>query len=607
MLLSQGYAATDLTRFDAFFFHLKNLELSKAKDDLATIPQNEIAKVLESLVDLMYDAGQNRVEEYYNLSPSNLSDLTICLELLLKGYKDLYYHSTQTSSYQHFSEGYVLAKKMGYEPLERQFLLGLLELYHSEILQSNQQYASYLLDFENLIIDDIDRFWFLLYNSILDSKTISEIDKLSSSSLDELTHLVSNTTSLSNELLTKFYYEKGVYYGFDNNYEEARSYYAKVIPNAKKPFLKYMVFGSFLRLGVLASEEDDLNAALRLMDSASTYINKRDTLKSAFYIDRYKAEFYARSKQFDSAYSFLDKSLVAEYQLQYRKNSLEISRMNVLYETEKKERQLLQEKQRTKQNQNFLTVALAIIVLGSMIAILLQKNNSKKQRLAEQEHEIQKQKIETLLKEQELLSIDAMVEGQEKERQRVANELHDDLGSLMATAKLHFDGIAIDRKDTSLNTLGKLLEQAYEKVRGIAHSKNSGVMANEGLIPALKKMTRLISETSKISIEVEDFGLQERMENSLELTMFRIIQELTTNIIKHAEATKGSIHLTQHENSLNILIEDNGVGFDLSEVKTHKDGIGIYNIERRIEHLGGNFTIDSSLGKGTTIIIDIPI
>jgi signal transduction histidine kinase len=97
------------------------------------------------------------------------------------------------------------------------------------------------------------------------------------------------------------------------------------------------------------------------------------------------------------------------------------------------------------------------------------------------------------------------------------------------------------------------------------------------------------------------------MENSLELTIFRIIQELITNIVKHAEATVGSIQFTKHEKSLNILIEDNGKGFKLSKIETSSEGIGLYNIEKRIEYLEGNFTIDSTLGKGTSIIIDIPL
>ena len=227
--------------------------------------------------------------------------------------------------------------------------------------------------------------------------------------------------------------------------------------------------------------------------------------------------------------------------------------------------------------------------------------------MAEKEALLKQERVDNLLKEQELVSIDAMIEGQEKERQRVANELHDDLGSLMATIKLHFDNSKVSKKDPALQNAQKLLEEAYQKVRGMAHSKNSGVMSDQGLLPAIKKMAKVITETNALKVSVEDFGMGDRLENSLELNLFRMVQELVANTIKHAEATQVNIQLTQHEDNLNIIIEDNGKGFDRSKVDTSKTGMGLTTIEKRVEHLEGNFTVDSILGKGTSILIDIPV
>ena len=132
-------------------------------------------------------------------------------------------------------------------------------------------------------------------------------------------------------------------------------------------------------------------------------------------------------------------------------------------------------------------------------------------------------------------------------------------------------------------------------------------MSNQGLLPAIQKMARTISETNALEVTVEDFGLGERMENSLELMIFRMIQELVANAIKHAKATKVDIHLTQHEKSLNIIVADNGKGFDRTKLGPDPTGIGLTNVEKRVEHLEGSFTIDSVLGKGTSILIDIPV
>ena len=118
-------------------------------------------------------------------------------------------------------------------------------------------------------------------------------------------------------------------------------------------------------------------------------------------------------------------------------------------------------------------------------------------------------------------------------------------------------------------------------------------------------MAATTSASNQLQIEVIDHGLDQRLENSLELTIFRIVQELVTNIIKHAEATEAAIHITNHEDSLNIMVEDNGKGFDTKAIaKQH--GMGIHSIDKRIDNLGGTVTIESEINKGTTVIIDIP-
>ncbi|PTX59543.1 hypothetical protein C8N46_109132 [Kordia periserrulae] len=253
----------------------------------------------------------------------------------------------------------------------------------------------------------------------------------------------------------------------------------------------------------------------------------------------------------------------------------------------------------------YLTIALALLALVIISAYLLQKNTRKKQLLAEQAKDLEAQKVENLLQEQELASIDAMIEGQEKERKRIAEDLHDDLGALMATINLHLENVGSENSPNALSKTKSLLAEAYDKIRNLSHVKNAGVIANEGLLVAVKNMASKISSANKIDIEVIAHGLENRLENSLELSLFRTIQELITNCIKHAEATKATIQLTQFENSLNIIVEDNGKGFDTHTIK--EKGIGLNNIKKRIQHLEGTFTIDSTVGKGTTIILDIQI
>ena len=111
---------------------------------------------------------------------------------------------------------------------------------------------------------------------------------------------------------------------------------------------------------------------------------------------------------------------------------------------------------------------------------------------------------------------------------------------------------------------------------------------------------------NKIIFNVIPSGLNKRIDNTVELLLFRIIQELATNCIKHAQASEVNIYINQYDNEINVMVEDNGKGFTKETNKT-TDGIGLKNMERKIEQLSGSFTIDSKLGKGTTIIIDLPL
>ena len=111
----------------------------------------------------------------------------------------------------------------------------------------------------------------------------------------------------------------------------------------------------------------------------------------------------------------------------------------------------------------------------------------------------------------------------------------------------------------------------------------------------------------QLTVDVYDFGLTERIDNSLEINIFRIIQELVTNVIKHANATEANISITQLDKKINIIVEDNGKGFYARDMVLKDNGMGLSSIEKRVEHLEGSMDIDSTLGKGTNIIIDIPV
>jgi signal transduction histidine kinase len=302
-----------------------------------------------------------------------------------------------------------------------------------------------------------------------------------------------------------------------------------------------------------------------------------------------------------------------EYKIGFQSNAFQSTALSVENKTAEKEKQLIISNQKKKQNRNIAFGLGGGLIGVSLIGFLLFKNTKRKQLIAEQEREIEIQKKEKILKDQELNTIDAMIEGQEKERQRLASDLHDSVGATLSAARLQFEHLCkykgsgtLKNEDELYTKTGKLLEQVYQEIRSMAHLKNSGVIATKGLLPAIQKLARNASTPGGLQIEVDDFGLSVKIENSLEISIFRVIQELITNIIKHAQATEATISITQHEDSLSIIVEDNGLGFDVKK-SIDKDGMGLSSIEKRIEHLEGSMEVDSNLGKGTNILIDIPI
>ena len=292
-----------------------------------------------------------------------------------------------------------------------------------------------------------------------------------------------------------------------------------------------------------------------------------------------------------------------------------VSEYEAKYQTAEKEKKILQQQteiaKKKRQQRNLWIGGIITLLFGSIFGFLVYKNTKRKQRIAEQERELEIQKTEKILKEQELTTIDAMIAGQEKERQRLASDLHDSVGATLSAARLQFEHLEkhrnkLENEEELFTKTGKLLEEAYQEVRTMAHAKNSGVIAKKGLLPAVEKLARNASGASKLTIEVQDFGLTERIDNTLEITIFRIIQELVTNIIKHANASEASISLTQHDTTLSIIVEDNGKGFN-PRTMNDKDGMGLSSIEKRVEHLEGSMEVDSTPGNGTNILIDIPI
>lgn len=351
----------------------------------------------------------------------------------------------------------------------------------------------------------------------------------------------------------------------------------------------------------------DYETALEWYRKADSISPKEYALGNKRFLYANMADTYELNQDYPNALKYLKLQNLYRDSINQEEQNKELLDIQTKYEVENKENENL----KLKENRTWLIIALGLTSLILFIGYLLFRNLQSRKKISDKENEIQKQQLEKALKDQELAGIDAMIEGQEKERQRIANDLHDHLGSLLVTLKLHFQNLKMRKDrfqedgDRLMKQTDDLIDEAYHQVRRIAHMKNAGVNAREGLLPAVRNFAAKVSASTRILIEVEEHGMDEKLENTLEVTIFRIIQELIANIIKHSEATEAVIHLTNHGDMINLLVEDNGQGFEPEKIKV-KEGMGLHSIQRRIELLGGSVDIESIPSRGTTIITNIP-
>ncbi len=345
------------------------------------------------------------------------------------------------------------------------------------------------------------------------------------------------------------------------------------------------------------------------LESIDSELSKEELITKLFYLEQL-AKTYSLKGDSKNASLTYEKALIFSDSLNRQEQALATNELETRFQTALKEKENLQLKadKEAQLAQIYGLTGGAIILF--ITGLFLYNNQRKKKLLAQKEQIIEKSRADTILKNQELATIDAMISGQEKERKRLAEELHDDLGSTLTTVRLYFENLKSqfteENSQEVFNRTEKLIDEAYEKIRNMSHTRNSGILASKGLIPTLESLAHKITESGKIKVVIIHHGLDKSLENSLELTIFRILQELLNNIIKHAQASEAVISLTAYKDSINIMVEDNGIGFKKSKYNT-KDGIGLHNIETRIESLDGTMEIDSQENRGTTINLDIPL
>lgn len=214
-----------------------------------------------------------------------------------------------------------------------------------------------------------------------------------------------------------------------------------------------------------------------------------------------------------------------------------------------------------------------------------------------------------IIKQQDI-STKGIIEAEERERKRIASDLHDGVGQLMTAAWLNMQAMNENAKNADSETkelLQKtmhLVDESCKEVRAVSHNMMPNALLKKGLVNAVREFLQQINiKSTKINLQTD--GLNNPLPNHIETVLYRVIQESVNNVIKHAQATSLDININQDETGIDVMIEDNGKGFNFSEANK-KDGIGLQNIKSRIEYLKGTVEWNTAENKGTLVAIHIP-
>ncbi len=313
--------------------------------------------------------------------------------------------------------------------------------------------------------------------------------------------------------------------------------------------------------------------------------------------------YYESQKDYELAFYYLQKlKELDESVLLGEENLKGLVSIKTKYEKQVLENKVLKAELTQKQirtERNYLLFGLVLLLLISITGWILFQQ---KAMIRQAKIERKEQEIKDLQTQQQILTMSAMLEGQEKERSRIAKDLHDGLGGLLSSIKHNIlNTISVHSLKTDAEVL---LNEAYSEVRRIAHNMMPLSLQRLGLQHALEDFCNQQRIGQSFDVFFKTYGQTKRLSETKEIMLYRVVQEAFNNIQKHANANEVLLQMTYGEDWLNITIEDDGVGFDKNTPK-HEDGLGLHSMLSRIQYIDGTCSIESDIDEGTAIHITV--
>ncbi|MDM1499264.1 tetratricopeptide repeat-containing sensor histidine kinase [Myroides odoratimimus] len=400
-----------------------------------------------------------------------------------------------------------------------------------------------------------------------------------------------------------YYYQLAMYHTTRQEYKPALVSLNKGIElskQMKQPKLTQMLYFRVYNVYLMQSDYEGAKLILEqiLKDNilSKEAVNRKITFTQLAAVNEVLGDY-------KEAYQWMKKSSVLGDSLQQQKLLEKMNELEIIHDTHDKEQtinQLIQEKKEDAlmaKNRNMRMLFLAIgLVLSVIIAILAFRNYKNQQKLNQQINISHQQELINLENKRKYEASQAVLKGEEQERQRIAQDLHDSMGGMLVNIRM---SISSTETSESSGLLAKI-DKSIIEMRRISRNLMPETLKNLGLEIALKELCESMTY-EKMSIQFEAFTISTTIPFQTQLALYRIAQEGLSNIIKYAQADNVIVQISQNEDLLTLTIEDDGVGFDTTKVVY---GLGIKNMESRVQLINGTLSIDSQKGQGTTINVE---
>lgn len=400
---------------------------------------------------------------------------------------------------------------------------------------------------------------------------------------------------------------------YERNYPLALQHNQRYEALARELKLKDEITESLYCIGETQLAMGNIAAAISYLqqsyDAATANGFKNKLVKAEMLL----AEAHKRNGDATKANTMLEQAMAQKAEI-YNENTVkELVLVEAQYQSERKKNEIAGLKLANTEKALIIAKRERLILAGSLMTAcvlvligFLYSQSVKKRREAERAEKEKQKQVLFLERQQQVVSLQSMINGQETERTRIAKDLHDGLGGLFSTIKMHFSTLQHELEQLRTYPLFirsyELVNNASEEVRRVAHNMMPEVLIRIGLVSAVQELCNSISAGKLLHATMQAYGMDKRMNAATEIMLYRILQELLNNIIKHANATEVIIQFNREADRLSVTVEDNGRGFNTADSVSGK-GAGLESVKNRVNYLNGTLSIDSEYEVGTTVMM----